>query len=163
MALVASVTTSQSLDCSQYPITDATTYGGGEPDRVDVTVDFVVLSKKVSGDVVITPAYDPATVVTIIVDSPDDGIINVVMTIKDATTPFAVLATLDQDFKLLCNIDKCREEKNNAWVKADICGCEDKTEAALLNRIERYHYAAINETNPAKAQEVIERLTALCE
>jgi len=166
MALAPSITVTQSADCTQLVITDTTTYGAPEEDRVDVLVDFVVTSKKTSGDVVITPSHDNTTVTSITVPNPDDGWVKIQMIITEEAPPNNVLGTLNEDHVLVCLLNKCIEEKRDEWVQNDICGCEDEVLERDIKRINEYkasaEYNANILSNPARSQELIERATDLC-
>lgn len=70
-------------------ITDTTVYGGANPDRNQVTVDFVV-NRVLSGNQnvgVSLPTYDPATVTNLTATDLKDGRHVVTMTITDPITP----------------------------------------------------------------------------
>lgn len=54
-------------------IEDTTVYGGLNPLRADVQVNFLVLDMRNNPPTDITPPYDPATVTEILVTTPHDG------------------------------------------------------------------------------------------
>jgi hypothetical protein len=165
MALDPQITFVSEPDCSKVTITDTTVYGGAEPDRVDVKVNFTVTFHPSSGDVDLTPLYDELTVTELILQKPNDGWYEVDMVITDAVTDDE-LATLNKSYILLCNSNKCLMDKILKWSESFGCKCPDKELFACIQEIrtliDAAKYKCSINIDLAGSRDLVECVEELC-